>query len=112
MMSLRFLPYSAAQCGPPSKVGLGPAPMNCGGLQCALETLRPVGAQLQALAVDLHQSHLALTKPVRKKHDCHFMRQSGFGTIDEGAPGIGDVTTPRRDILLGTAAKQILFLEW
>src|SRR5258708_6160778 len=99
-------------CGPPSKVGLGPAPMQRGGPQCAVETLRPVGAQLQALAVDLHQSHLALTDPVGKEADCHFMGQAAFGLIDEEAPGIGDVTAPRRHILLGAAAKQIPFLEW
>src|SRR3979409_1901766 len=112
-MSLRFLPYSAALlCGPPSQVGPGPAPVNRRGLQCAFETLRPVGAQLQALAVDLHQSHLALTNPVGKEADCHFVRQTALGFIDEEAPGIGDVTTPRRAILLGAAAKQIPFLEW
>src|SRR5260370_36650026 len=113
MMSLRSLPYSAALlCGPPSKVGLRPAPMNRGRLQCAFETLRPIGAQLQAFAVDLHQSHLALTNPVGKVADCHFMRQAALGFIDKEAPGIGDITTPRRDILLGAAAKQIAFLEW
>src|SRR3981081_1324401 len=112
-MSLRFLPYSAALlCGPPSQVGPGPAPVNRRGLQCALETLRPVGAQLQALAVDLNQPHLALTDPVGKEADGHFMRQAALGFIDEEAPGIGDVTSSRRDIFLGAAAQQIAFLEW
>src|ERR1700738_1041413 len=113
MMSLQFLPYSAALlCGPPSKIGLGPAPRNRGGLQCAVETLRPVGAQLQALAVNLPQPYLALTKPVGKDADCHFMRQAALDFIDEEAPRVGDVATPRRDILLGAAAKRIAFLEW
>src|ERR1700737_120904 len=106
MMSLQFLPYSAALlCGSPSKIGLGPAPRNRGGLQCAVETLRPVGAQLKALALKLHQPHLALINPVGKETDCHFMRQSALGFIDEEAPGISDVTSPHRDILRGTAAK-------
>src|ERR1700731_5180526 len=112
MMSLQFSPYSAALlCGPPSKVGPGPAPVNRGGLKCAVETLRPVGAQLKPLAVNLHQPHLALINPVGKETDCHFMRQAALGFIDEEAPGISDVTSPRRDILRGTAAKQIPFLE-
>src|ERR1700737_1177079 len=101
----------ALLCAPLSKVGLSPAPKNRGGLQFAFETLRPVGAQLQALAVDLHQSHLALTNPVRKEADCHFMGQAALGFIDEEAPGIGDVTASRRDILLGAAAKQIPSFE-
>src|SRR5258706_1818179 len=112
MMSLLFLPCSAALLyRPPSKVGLRPAPINRGDLQCAFETLRPVGTQLQALGVDLHQSRVALTKPVGKEADCHFMREAALGFIDEEASGIGDVTTPGRDILLGAAAKQIPFLE-
>src|SRR5260370_7252613 len=40
------------------------------------------------------------------------MRQAALDFIDEEAPGVGDVATPRRDILLGAAAKQIAFLEW
>src|SRR6266403_1500452 len=36
----------------------------------------------------------------------------GLRFIDKEAPGIGDITTPRRDILLGAAAKQIAVLEW
>src|SRR5258708_1970910 len=116
-MSLRFLPYSAAlrasfKDWAASKIGLRPAPMNRGGLQRAVETLRPVGAQLQALGVDFHQSHLALTDPVGKEADGHFMRQAALGFIDEEAPAIGDVTTPRRDIFLRAATKQIPFLEW
>jgi hypothetical protein len=66
---------------------------------------------LKALAVNLHEPHLALTNPVGKEADCHFMRQAALGFIDEEAPGISDVTSPRRDILRGTAAKQIPFLE-
>src|ERR1700737_762345 len=97
MMSLHFLPYSAALlCGPPSQVGPGPVPVNRGGLQCAVESLRPVGAQLKALAVNLHQPHLALTNPVGKEADCHFMRQAALGFIDEEAPGVGDAASPRR----------------
>src|SRR5260370_22805937 len=112
-MSLRLLPYSAALlCGPSSQVGPGPAPVNRGGLQCAVETLRPVGTQLKALAVNLHQPHLALTNPVGKEADCHFMRQAALYFIDEEAPCVAHVATPCRDILLGAAAKQIAFLEW
>src|SRR5260370_16380922 len=110
MMCLRSLPYSAVVlCELPSKVGLRPEPMNRGLLQCAFETLRPVGAQLQTLAVDLHQSHLALTNPVGKEADCHFMRQAALGFIDEEAPGIGDVTTPPRDILHCSPPPQLPF---
>src|SRR5260370_42264246 len=97
MVSLRLLPYSAALlCGPPSQVGPGPAPVNRGGLQCAIESLRPVGAQLQALAVNLHQPHLAVTNPVGKETDGHFMRQAALGFVDGETPRKGDGTSSRR----------------